>query len=100
MAYPIYEWIVEELMIDDSMQDDPDIVDITHCDSYNEAETVVKRLQRLSIPARIALTRDDEDGREWAYMKAGMLPEHFETPFGSIGNKVPNKFHKEVCDEA
>lgn len=89
-----YEWDVELMA---GAEPDADILDHRFCESYAEARTV-SQSEPLS---RIVLVMTDDDGRGWAYLKDGALPEHFEQPnargeYESMGVRVPQRFHREV----
>ena len=44
----------------------------------------------------IVLVCDDQDGRSWAYVKDGKLPEFFLDAYDIPVRKVPKKFHREL----
>ncbi len=90
-----YEWVVETVT---RSTDEPEIQDLDHFDSYAEAVAAMKR-----DPApegneyHVGLVRDsDRDGRGWAYLTDGKLPEWIRRADDSPMVRVPKRFHAEV----
>jgi hypothetical protein len=85
-----YEWVIETLEGPDD--DEVEIVDVDHADTYAEA---ADRAARCAF-ARIALVRDAEAAggfdRAWAYVEQGRLPEWLEDAFGRRAAKVPSRY--------
>ena len=44
----------------------------------------------------LVLVRDDDEGRAWAYLEDGKLPEFFQDAGLCNVSKVPQRFHREV----
>lgn len=100
-----YEWVVEEL----DPADPEEIIDSEHCGSYAKALEIVARNAAAGAPSNVALIRHDvyvdalagadwrnhvctdEQGREYAYVTDGQLPEAFDD-----GRPIPARFRKEV----
>lgn len=102
-----YEWDVEELSEADTGNNDPEIVDHNHHDTYAEALAFANgpHMSGDGKPWRIVLVRDvgnDDEGltdRAWAYLdfKTLRLPDWFEYGAGEISTiRVPKKFQAEI----
>lgn len=95
-----YEWDVEEVQdyIDESGDEQTEIIEHWFQMSY---EDCIKHISRRPAPSGnrydIVLVRDDDDGRSWAYMEGGKLPEYAENAFGEDCGKIPKKYHAEVA---
>lgn len=93
-----YEWDCESVANGDSDDfENGEVLDHYHAETY--AEVAQRALTVIEIQYRheVVLVRDDDDGRSWAYVTDGKLPERFTDANGADGAKVPNKFHKEVA---
>ena len=96
-----YEWVVE--YIPDRSDDDGDIVEVNHFDTFNEAFNWVLD-SAAPFDHDIALVRDvgnDAEGiidRAWAYLNEDdKLPETFTYSAGEdSGIRVPKRYHTEV----
>ena len=97
-----YEWLV------DFVDEDGDIIDVYHADTYAEALKWAQDSDFLQSRefhhADIGLVRDvgnDLEGitdRQWAYIEDGKLPERMDWGGGETGGaKVPQRFHKELA---
>lgn len=83
-----YEWVIEELDRPDG-EEDCEITDVNHADTYAEALKFGAGLTHF----RIGLVRDrDDDNRAWAYVEEGVLATHCEDAFGRRMAEVPKKF--------
>jgi hypothetical protein len=91
-----YEWVIEELDGPDS--DDVEIVDVTHADTYVGALKFAGQHEH----ARIALVRDTDRERAWAYIEDGRLPEYCEDAFSRRVARVPLRFRAQfdACQAA
>ena len=89
-----YEWDVE--LVETYEDGDNDVHDHMHQASY--ADCLKQAAQPLEDRHQweIVLVCDDDNGRSWAYVKEGKLPEYFEDAYGGEPRKVPQRFHKEV----
>lgn len=83
-----YYWITEQ--VDGNPADrEADIVDVVEHAGRKAAEAYATGRADM----RVALVREAWSGeREWAYLRDGKLPEHFENAFGNEGSKVPARF--------
>lgn len=97
----IYEWSVElTTTVETEDKEAGEVLDSTFWDSYHEAKAF-----RDETPTDdgqewlIVLVRDDDNGRSWAYMEDGVLPEMTTGAYSEPVAKVPQKFHKEVAKE-
>lgn len=95
----IYEWDVELVEIEGEGGEDI-IVDHDFYQSYKEAKVSASAKPEDGHRYDMVLVRDDDKGREWAYMKDGRLPEYFNDAYGNEGTRVPKKFHKEVSNNS
>ena len=93
----VYEWDVETLAATDTVDHEKDeVIDHNHQASYSDA------LREAAMPAPegfrfgIVLVRDDDDGRAWAYVENGALPQHFADANGAEIHRVPVRFVREV----
>jgi hypothetical protein len=94
------EWLLEELVEEDTGTNDPDIVD-THC--FGSLNHLLMFRSGCNGPTRVGLVRDrgnDVEGlldRCWAYVRDGFLPQTFSYGAGEDAHiMVPLKFHKEL----
>lgn len=81
----IIEWLVEEI------DENDDIVNVHHAETYSQAVQWAADAPK----ARIGLVRDLPrlDGRSWAYIVDGKLPEYFTDAYDDQTAKVPQKYH-------
>lgn len=81
-----YEWICE-------CEDEAgDVVEVFH---GSHADVIAWQAANQDYyHQRVALVRDTEEGRTWAYMVGGRLPERFEDAGGGLGVKVPARFFR------
>ncbi len=92
-ARVVYEWDVETVAAADTPElAKGDVIDHYHCATYAEALTTAARTPEVGTLHEIVLVRDDDDGRAWAYVIDGALPERFEDASGSEVQKVPARF--------
>lgn len=94
-----YEWDCETVAVGDSDKyEDGECIDHAHGASYAEVLAWSMR-SPASLGERyaIVLVMDDDDGRAWAYMKDGQLPDSFVDAYGHEVRKVPKRFHAEVA---
>jgi hypothetical protein len=88
----VYEWDVETIDLNGDIQDHD------HRNTYAEVLSVSMRAPPVSGEKHaIVLVRDDDNGRSWAYMENGKLPEYFEDAYQQEVAKVPKRFHAEVA---
>lgn len=94
-----YEWDCETVANGDSPDfEDGEVIDHAHGASLAE----VKKWAESNPPEagfrhEFVLVRDDDEGRSWAYIEAGKLPEYFTDADGADGAKLPQRFIKEVA---
>ena len=82
-----YEWICE-------CEDEAgDVVEVFH-GAWEEVRAW-RAANQDYYHQRIALVRDTEEGRTWAYITGDRLPERFEDASGCPGVKVPARFFRE-----
>jgi hypothetical protein len=98
-----YEWAVEQVALKDfSDHYEGDIVDVNHFTTFAEAKAYADneeawyRNDLVLIRNEYTPGQEGIDDRSWAYMENGRLPERFEYGGEETGNKVSQKFHKEV----
>jgi hypothetical protein len=90
----IYEWDVEE--VSTLPEDQGDIIEHWFQTSYAGCVKKSAEAPQAGAEWKVVLVRDDDEGRSWAYMDDGKLPEHFTDANGADCAKVPQKFHAEV----
>lgn len=94
-----YEWDVETVCIRSTECDDPgDVIDHNHFPTYKECVEFANRgTGDESSKFVIVLVCDDANGRSWAYMDNGKLPEWSQCAYGHDCRKIPQRFHREVA---
>lgn len=98
-----YEWDVETQVTYDDRNDidSMDVLDHQHVNSYKEAKLVAAGTpephEEGTVTHHIVLVRDDDEGRAWAYLEDGVLPEFFMDADGKNTTRVPKRFHEEVA---
>ena len=91
----IYEWDIET--VQNYEDGNNDILEHNHCKSYAEAVLWKSRQPAAEgISYEIVLVRDDYDGRSWAYVTDGALPEQACDAYDAPVGRVPRRFHDEV----
>lgn len=95
----IYEWDVETVADGDTTDfEDGEVIDHYHVTSYKEAASYVRDNKADDgFRFEVVLVRDDDEGRSWAYLGDGKLPEFFTDADGADDAKVPQKFVREVA---
>lgn len=83
-----YEWIVEQI------DKHGDVEETNAYDTYAQAAQSASRVDSFRVD--IGICRTNDNGRTWAYIKDGILPEHFEDAYQNRQTKVPKRFHQEV----
>jgi len=92
-----YEWDVEECnAVETTDLDEGEVIDHRHCETYTEVKRVLAETPPPGSVWSACLVRDDDNGRSWAYMEDGKLPEYFEDAYQHPTAKVPQRFHAEV----
>lgn len=95
-----YEWVVELVEeVDPALAGlnlEEDIVDVDHADTYAEALRLAADPEN-GFRYEIGLVRDDDNGRSWAYVENGVLPENFYDAYDRPVAKVPQRFFREVA---
>lgn len=92
MSTATYEWDIETF--------DPATGDILDHDFADTLGDLMTPLRAFEPNQRLVLVRNDDSGRQWAYIKDGKLPEFFSVPEAD-GNEyetatpVPRRFHRE-----
>jgi hypothetical protein len=96
-----YEWDVETVQeVESAEYAAGDILEHDHSETYAKAAHTIKTFTPDNGTSyQIVLVRDDDNGRSWAYMEGGILPEYFEDAYGAEVAKVPKRFHAEVAAE-
>ena len=92
-----YEWDVEVVADGDTVEhEDGEVLEHDHCGSYAEAKRKASEMPPEGCRFVIALVRDDQDRRAWAYVEGGKLPETFTDGLGHEYKTVPKRFINEV----
>jgi hypothetical protein len=93
-----YEWIVELTTTKETAEHEADEILDTHgCESYVGARLLATEISEPGVEGQIALVRNDDAGRSWAYLEDGVLPSHFADAYGDDVAKVPKRFVAEVA---
>lgn len=71
--------------------DDVEILDVTHADTYEEALKQAAQFKH----SRIGLVRDTDTTRAWAYIENGELPAFVEDAFGRRLSTVPKTYRRQ-----
>lgn len=79
-----YEWDIE------TSDEHGDIQEHDHRD------TLAERPRPLTKNDALVLVCDDDNGRSWAYVKNGELPDHFSDAYDRPTRNVPKRFHAEL----
>lgn len=88
-----YEWDVETVTTTETGDHEAgEVMDHNHFDTYAEAVAFMKSDPGDGLEYKCALVRDDHNGRTWAYVENGRLPEWFEDARGVCVCKVPQRF--------
>ena len=94
-----YEWDCETVADGDSAEyDDGEILDHVHDSRLREVRAWADRYP--CEPGRryaLVLVRDDDEGRSWAYVTEGTLPDRFTDAYGADAATVPQRFHREAA---
>lgn len=90
-----YEWDVETV---ETYEDgNNDVHEHYHCESYAEAvRWKSQQPERPGISYEIVLVRDDDEGRSWAYVTDGILPEWAQDAYECRTGKIPKRYRDEV----
>jgi len=80
---PLYEWDIE------TSDENGEIIDHYHADKLADLPALEERQQ-------LVLVMDDEQGRAWAYVQCGKLPEFFTDADDKRVDLVLRRFHKEL----
>lgn len=93
-----YEWDVE--LVEEYEDGDNDIHD--HFHQLTFADCLKQAAQEPQAGCRwdVVLVCNDNQGRSWAYLEGGKLPEHFMDAYDTPTRKVPQRFHNEVARAA
>lgn len=94
----IYEWDIETQTTEDTADHESgEVLDHHHLDTYKACRSALSYLvPHKGIEHVIALVRDDDMGRSWAYIDNGELPVDFCDAYGNAVARVPKRFHAEV----
>lgn len=100
MSNVAYEWNVE--LIEVFPGGDAEVVDHSQKESFASCLEHLEQAKQGDFPDswRIALVRDSEHGKAFAYPENGKLPEFFEDVFGVEVFRIPQRFHDEVNQQA
>ena len=94
----VYEWDVEERAVADSENwAAEDIIDHRHQESFAQCVELASTEPPAGSRWQIVLVRDDDDGRSWDELDAGVLPEVFMDAYDNVTSKMPKRFHAEVA---
>jgi hypothetical protein len=94
-----YEWDCETVADGDSSEyEDGEVIEHSHGTSYQEV-LVWAAANKPDTGTRhaIVLVRDDDEGRSWAYVSDGKLPDRFTDANGTDAAKVPKRYHEELA---
>ena len=93
-----YEWDVEQCnAIETEILEEGEIIEHWFQESYRElSEFMAAVVFDPAIDWQTVLVRNDDNGRSWAYMEDGKLPEFFEDAYQHRVAKVPKRFHAEI----
>jgi hypothetical protein len=94
-----YEWDVEILTACESEQyEENEVLDHHFQDSFADCIKELAQPLEEGLRRAVVLVCDDDNGRSWAYLEDGKLPEYFVDAYQNQARKVPQKFHKEVSN--
>lgn len=93
----VYEWDYETQRIDE--EGEIEFVDHDHSDHFLGFPD--SYIDDDGIYVVLVLVKDVYrnwclENRSWAYVEDRKLPEFFSDAFGMLGDKVPQRFHKEI----
>lgn len=94
----VYEWDVEEvsaLATDD--YEKGEVIEHWHQSSFLDALKFSRTTPPEGSEYVIVLVRDDDNGRAWAYLEDGKLPDYALDAADNKCGKIPVRFHKEVA---
>ncbi len=97
-----YEWDCETVANGDSTNfEDGEVIDHAHGASFKDvAAWSAANPCEPGFRHMIALVRDDDEGRSWAYVEDGRLPEFFTDADGADAARIPQRFVREVVRAA
>lgn len=96
-GHVFYEWDVETVAtVETEMHGVGGVIDHDHYDTYAEAIRLANSRPADGEEYKVVLVRDDANGRSWAYVEGGRLPEQFEDTYGRNVATVPQRFAREV----
>ena len=87
----VYEWDCE------TIDEHGDIVEHMHGATYAEVKAwSLANTCKPGFTHSLVLVRDDDEGRAWAYIEDGRLPEFCQDAASCKIARVPQRFHREV----
>jgi hypothetical protein len=93
-----YEWDVETVTVCDTADsEEGECLDHRHQASFEDAVVDAAMPAPDGCRFSIVLVRDDDEGRAWAYLDGGGLPEFFTDANGVEVHRVPKRFVIEVA---
>ena len=93
-----YEWVVESVTAAETPDHEAnEIIDVHHFDSYREAVALANAPADDGCKWEVALVRDHDGDRAWAYIADGVLPPIFRDAYGNECSRVPRRYIAEVA---
>lgn len=93
----IYEWDCETVSAPQTVNNvEGECHDHKYSETYASALADSLKVAPDGFRFQIVLVRDDDEGRAWASVEGGVIPEWFTDADGEPTSKVPKKFHAEV----
>jgi hypothetical protein len=82
---------------DTAKHEKDEILDLWFFDTFAKAREHTAHTPEPGQRFDLVLVRTDaSEGRTWAYMEAGRLPQQFEDAWQRPATNVPQRFHREV----
>ena len=95
----VYEWDCETVAsIDTDEFAEGDVIEHAHAPTLRETLKWARDVPlEPGTRYEIVLVRDDDEGRSWAYLEDGALPEYFLDAYNHRVAKVPKRFQAETA---
>ena len=93
-----YEWDCETVADGESSEyEDGEVIEHSHGLSFQDVMKWAKTNKpETGTRHEIVLVRDDDNGRSWAYVNDGKLPERFTDANGIDKTKIPKRYLEEI----